>query len=523
MQRWRITHRWQPWRAPANPTIVLVGLALASTGLYWQGITRQYPLAKGLAGTHRTWPALVDASLRAGWMHAGVYTLLILCYMLALRVATRVPARQVVPAMCVVVAGWLAGSVSLLPAYPGESLDIFDYIVRGRMQVMFNVSPLATTPAAFPNVPFYGYATWKGWVDAYGPLWEGLSGMLARAVSAFTRATLPDYVVGYRLLAIMMAGLCGGLIMLIARRAAPRLLVVALATWLWNPLLLISTALGGHNDGMMLALMLVALLCVQREHWLLGLLALGLAAHVKIMALLLLPALALGLVRRRGWKRAFGTALTALLLLLPLSWTLYKPFGGWQTLPRMIRERAILTYNSPANIAFDILYRVRHWQVTPARQAAIRGSTLLFLLVAAALMLWFWWRTRTRPADDAMVWRVGIVITMAYLLVGCFWFQEWYVMWVLVLAALLPASSFTLRGLPAFSLGALLSNISTEFLNQDPLHRFKPLQIDSIMVAVLWMPLLGVLILPLLWRVVQKRYIFGASIQNGLRAADPPA
>ena len=522
MQRWRVAHRWQPWRALRSPTIGLAGFALAGAGLYWQGITRQYPLAKGLAGTHRTWPALVDLSLRAGWTHAGVYTLLIIGYMLALRLAAQVPSHKAVPAMGVVVAGWLLCSASLLPAYPGESLDIFDYLVRGRMQVMFGVSPLATTPDAFPDVPFYSYATWKGWVDAYGPLWEGTSGMVARAVSVFTRSTLPDYVLGYRLLAITMAGLCGGLIVRIVGRAAPRLTVVALATWLWNPLLLIATALGGHNDGMMLVLMLLALLCVQREHWLLGLLMLGLAAHVKIMALLLLPALLLGLVRRRGWRRAFGIALATLILLLPLSWALYEPFGGWQTLPRMLRERAILTYNSPANIVFDVLYRVRHWPVTPARQAAIRGSTLLFLLVAAALMLSFWWQTRTRPADDATLWRVGIAITMAYLLVGCFWFQEWYVMWVLVLAALLPGSTFTLRGLPLFSLGALLSNISTEFLNQDPLRRFTPLEVDAIMVTVLWAPLLGALILPILWRIVQGRPTSGRAMPNTLGAADPP-
>jgi hypothetical protein len=112
---------------------------------------------------------------------------------------------------------------------------------------------------------------------------------------------------------------------------------------------------------------------------------------------------------------------------------------------------------------------------------------------------------------------------MAYLLIGCFWFQEWYVMWVLVLAALLPGSTFTLRGLPLFSLGALLSNISTEFLNQDPLRRFTPLEVDSIMVAILWTPLLCALILPILWRVVQGRLMSGATVQNGLHVADPPA
>ena len=519
----RTDDRRRPWSVFATPTLGLVALGLASLGLYWVGITRQYPLAKGLLAYHRSWPGLVDFSLRAGWRHAGVYALLVLCYMLALRLAARIPPRQVVPAIVVVGSGWLLCSASLLPAYPGESLDIFDYLVRGRMQAMFGVSPLATTPDAFPRVAFYRYATWKEWVDAYGPLWEYASGMVARAVGALSRATLPDYILGYRLLAIVMAGLCSLLIFLIVRRETPGLVVVALVAWLWNPLVVISTALGAHNDGLMLALMLVALLCVQRERWLLGLVALGLAAHVKIMALLLLPVLALWLVRRRGWRRALWTGMVAMALLVPLSWVLYGPLGGWETLPRMLRERAILTYNSPANVVYDLLRTRWDWQPTPARQAVIRGSTVLFLVVAAALLLWFWWRTRNRPASDAGLWRAGIVMTMAYLLVGCFWFQAWYVMWVLVLAALLPGDSFTVRQLPLFALGALWSNVSTDFLNQDRLHRFQAIQIDSIMVATLWTPLLCALVVPVLWRIVHSPQPRTLAPSSHLSVSDPPA
>ncbi|CAA9326263.1 MAG: hypothetical protein AVDCRST_MAG93-5976 [uncultured Chloroflexia bacterium] len=95
-------------------------------------------------------------------------------------------------------------------------------------------------------------------------------------------------------------------------------------------------------------------------------------------------------------------------------------------------------------------------------------------------------------------------------------------MWVLVLAALLPTDTFTQQGLPLFSLGALWSNISTEFLNQDPLHRFTPIEVDSIMVAVLWTPLLCALVLPILWRTVRRRYSSEATIQTGLRVVDPP-
>jgi hypothetical protein len=488
----------------ATPLVALFGLALASTALYWFGITQRYPMAEGLLAYHRSWPGLVDFSLRAGWAHAAVYALLILCYMLALRVASRISARQAAPATMLVVAGWILYSASLLPAYPGESLDIFDYLVRGQMQVLFGASPLATAPNSFPQVPFYRYATWKEWIDAYGPLWEYSSGMVARTVMALSPASVSHYILGYRLLAIAMAGVCSVAIALIVRRTTPHLVVAALVAWLWNPLLLISTALGAHNDGLMLALTLLALWCVQRERWLLGLLALGLAAHVKIMALLLLPVLALWMIRRRGWWRALATGAASLALLVPLSWALYAPLGGWKTVPRMLRERAILTYNSPANVVYDLLRVHWEWQPTPARQVVIRGSTLLFLVVGAALLAWFWRRTRNHIDGDAPFWRAGIAVTMAYLLVGCFWFQAWYVMWVLALAALLPAARFTVHQLPLFSLGALWSNVSTDFLNQDPQHRFQAIQIDSIMVAVLWLPLLCTLVVPPVWQMVQQ-------------------
>ncbi|HSH80494.1 MAG TPA: glycosyltransferase 87 family protein [Herpetosiphonaceae bacterium] len=485
-----------------NSIAGLVGLALASAILYWQGITHRYPLAEGLLRLRLTW-ASFDVSSRAGWAHAGIYGLLVLCYMLALRLAVRIPPRHVRTAIIVIASGWLLFSTSLLGAYPGESLDIFDYLVRGWMQANYGVSPLETTPSAFPNQPFYDYHTWHNWVDAYGPLWEYPSGMVARAVGALSPGRLENYIAGYRLLAIMMAGVCGVLIYLIVGRSSPEHTAGALVAWLWNPLLLMSTAVGAHNDGIMLAFILVALLLVQRERWLLGILALGLAAHVKVTALLLLPVMGLWLVRRRGWRHALAISAVALAFLAPLSWALYAPLGGWQTLPRMLRERAILTTNSPANIVYDLLRERWNWPPTPARHAAIRGATLLFLVLAAGPLLRQWQQTRLTTENGAF-WRGGIAMIMTYLIVGCFWFQAWYVMWVLALAALLPAGRFTLLLMPLFSLGALWSNISTDFLSHTGPHRLRPIEIDSIMVATLLTPMVCVLLVPALWRIFRR-------------------
>ena len=521
MHTWQ-TNRSRAWRVATGPAAGLVVLALVGVILYRQGITQRYPLVDGLVRPGLSWTKIAGLSFRAGWAHAGIYGLLVLCYMLGLRLGSRIRPRNVPAAIAVIVAGWLLFSVSLLGAYPGESLDIFDYLVRGRMQVEFGVSPLVTTPDAYPDQPFYDYATWKGWVDAYGPLWEYPSGIVARAVGALSRGRLEDYITGYRILAIMMAGVCGALIYLIVRRSSPQHTAVAMVAWFWNPLLLISTAVGAHNDGIMLAWILVALLLVQRERWLLGIVALGLAAHVKVTALLLMPVLIVWLVRRRGWKHAFALSAAALVLLAPLSWALYEPLGGWQTLPRMLRERAILTYNSPANIVYDLFRERWDWGPTRARQAAIRGATMLFLVLAAGLLLRQWQQTRL-SADDRVLWRWGIAMTMTYLIVGCFWFQAWYLMWVLALAALLPADRFTLSLMPLFSLGALWSYISTDVLIHARPRLLRPIQIDSIMVATLLAPMVCALLVPALWRVFRHPHSWRAAPWSRRRLLNPPS
>jgi hypothetical protein len=62
------------------------------------------------------------------------------------------------------------------------------------------------------------------------------------------------------------------------------------------------------------------------------------------------------------------------------------------------------------------------------------------------------------PLLGQAVWRVATGIMLAYLLVGSFWLQPWYLVWVLALAVLLPGDTFTLWVLPWYCFGALTSN-----------------------------------------------------------------
>jgi hypothetical protein len=480
---------------------ILGALGLLSALLYAVGITARYPLAVGLQTPRISWYTLSGYSLRAGLVFALVVGLLILCYGVALHLVLGLGRGRTRLLVAIIVGVWLLSCAALLGAYPGESLDIFDYTFRGRMLVEYGASPLATAPSAYWTKPFYPYITWRGQVDTYGPVWEYASGLVAWVVSPLLGRgdSQIAYIVGYRLLAIVLAGLSGLLIALMVGRSGPTYVPAALLAWLWNPLLLIATAVGAHNDIVMILAVLAALLLFQRRHWVAGLLALALAAHVKLTVLLILPVLALWLVRRCGWRRALRDGAIALALSLPLSWLLYVPLGGWITLRRMLRERAELLINSPADLVYRILQEQHRWSEMAAWRAVTVGATLLFFAGAALVLAWLWQSGPPQAADqdsapsDVLLWRGCVAVTLLYLLVGSFWFQHWYLLWVLAPSALLPASRWTRSLLPAYCLGVLWGSLANSFLRNLPPRPLSVTQIAAINVLAQVMPLLCVL------------------------------
>lgn len=505
-------------RRLASPLDLLIGLSLISALLYALVLRAPYPLAEGLAHPLASWATLAGFAWYASLALICGYALLTGYYMFALRLATRVAPQRQRALLLVIVGGWLLSSVVLLSAYPGESLDIFDYLFRGRLQVALGISPLVTPPARFANQLFYPYVNWTTYVDTYGPLWEYTSGTVAAIVGAVAcdcRASLASYVLGYRLLAIGLAGICGLLIYAIAAYRSPHHAPAALLAWLWNPLLLTATAIGAHNDMLMLLLMLAAVLLFQRQRWLLGLLALALAAHVKLTALLLLPVLGLWIARRCGWWRALRISGAAGALALALSWLLYAPLGGWATLPRMLGERVRLIANSPAFVIYWVLQSYAGWSEVVAWRVTTQAATLLFFILAGLLLARFWRATGDHPRpDDTLLWRGGITVTAAFLMVGSFWIWHWYLLWVVVLAALLPTSRFTTTVLPACCAGALWMYIAADFFIRRGRIATAIAPMNSLS-GITWIGLVaGALVLVAFWRALRLADSAGNALES---------
>ena len=491
-----------------NASLVLIGAA--SAGLYAR-LALRYPLALSLANPRASWVDLTSATWVSLACHTAIYFGLTVLYVLALRLLTptpdsprRSPATSGRTPLLIIVLAWLVCcGILLTAASSGESHDIFDYIFRGRMMTELGANPLTDIPTQYRGAPHFHYLAWHDFVDTYGPVWEITSAATAATARAALKAvglwatpnlscpqsplacrSLIGYVTAYRLLAVGLTGVSAWLIFSLVRRSRPHLAAAALAAWLWNPLLLLSTAIGAHNDAAMIVLLLLMLWLLQRRRWFLALLALLLAAHVKFTVVIVTPVVGLWLVRRCGWRRAVGLCAAAAATCLLLSWLLYAPFGGWGSLQQMLTERAAYLANSPWRVLYLFLSIQQGWPVEMVRRLTVQLPTALFAAGAVLVSLWMLdfrlrrWQAAPSPdwRDDQLLWRTLAMVALLYLVVGSFWFQHWYLVWVLAPAVLLPDALLTRWLLPWLGFGALSTNLISAFapaLAPEPLSKVR--------------------------------------------------
>jgi hypothetical protein len=122
--------------------------------------------------------------------------------------------------------------------------------------------------------------------------------------------------------------------------------------------------------------------------------------------------------------------------------------------------------------------------------------TGLFVVGAILLSLWLLnflpkrWKSpiASLEGNDRLLWSVVTAISLLYLVIGAFWFQHWYILWVLAPAALLPGSAFTRLILPWLSFGVLLANLGQSvLLDYLPGIPSRPL-VYLLILAMIWVP-----------------------------------
>jgi hypothetical protein len=377
-------------------------------------------------------------------------------YFVAFLVARRLPQRWWLAAPVLLAALVFQLTLALMPGI--FTTDLFSYAMYGYIAKVYELNPYIYPPGWFPGnrLTAWIHPIWYFTPSIYGPVWLNLATWLAGLTA---ERSLVDQVLVHRIAANLAHLVNLGLTVLLIRRLAPRRPVALLLLFAWNPLLLFEFAASGHNDALMLTFVLIAALLVSYRQNLLAVVALALAALIKVTPVLLLPLLLVywawqqpGLARRLG-VLALGGA-SALLVAVAFYWPWYSGpdtfllVDYWSKGPMYLNYIPDLLAGTLADQWLDpqLVDQAASWEL--ARTWVKWATRAIFLIYFG----WELWRARDARTLLAACSRVFLV----FLLLVNTWVLAWYFTWPLMLALPLGWERRETRVLIGFSLSAPL-------------------------------------------------------------------
>ncbi len=325
--------------------------------------------------------------------------------------------------------GFLLASIALLwalffftPPFAAQQLDDLNhYYFHGKMLARYGLNPYVVAPSAVAADPDYpAVAIWHWFRFNYGPLWLALAALVALMADRLAAGVL-------LLRGLLVAAAVVGC------RFAVRLSTVALAKgeakvgpglrqgggslgvwWALHPLLLVWGISGGHNDVIVVVLLLAALALGQRGRWQMASLAVVVAALVKPVAAVWWPMFWLAGVAAAADRRlrvggqmalaAFGLALAAYLPVWP----------GWATIAGSIPTSNPL-------LAGPLVAGLRPWAGGSATAVAAVGFGFVYVAV-------LWWLSQS-PSNLKRIAAASLMVGLAMLAVSPL-LQPWYALWL---------------------------------------------------------------------------------------------
>lgn len=304
----------------------------------------------------------------------------------------------------------LAAHLVFLLAPPLFSADVFGYVDYARLWVLHGLEPYAHGAADAARDPVVPFVRWRDIPTPYGPVFTFASAPLAWL-------SVPGALWASKAFAAALSLGCCALVWRTARLRQLDPLRAVLLVGL-NPLLLAYGVGGAHNDFLLLALALGAvLLAVEQRAAAAGSLGV-LAVGVKASAGVLLPFL---LLSTRTPRRALAGALATAAALLLVAFVAF----GHEALGFVSQIREQQQFVASDSVPHK-LGTLLGFDTLPA------GLRLLFGLafaVALAGLLWATWRGR-------IDWLTAAGWATLALLLSTAWLVPWYVVWALPLAAL---------------------------------------------------------------------------------------
>jgi glycosyl transferase family 87 len=270
--------------------------------------------------------AVVNGAIGAFPVVAGALVVFALLGFAGWRLACALRDDATIPDSAILVAQTLT-AVALSFFAITFSSDPYAYVIFARAHGVFGLNPyIFFGPLGIIHdtvlqqcLAFYGDPPPS---DNYGPLWTLSAGLIGR-MEATSSLWLQFWT--QRVTAVAGAVACTAGVLQLLRNAVPAARRYGAALFAFHPLVLWESAVGGHNDFLMLACAVWAIATVDAYPILAGAL-LGVAIGIKFVPVLLLPVFFARIYRTTG----FGSALTSSMLALLIPIGAFVPFWNGQ-------------------------------------------------------------------------------------------------------------------------------------------------------------------------------------------------
>ncbi len=367
--------------------------------------------------------------------------------------------------------GRLAGilalwSVPLLVAPPLFSDDIYSYAAQGEM-VSRHISPYLYGPGVLGASPFSSLAqgVWINTPSPYGPLFSGLDGRIVE---------LTDHRVLLSLVLVRLLAVVGVVLMAVF---VPRLArsygkdpATAFSLGVLNPLVLLFLVGSGHNDALMVGLLVAGLDVARRGHPARGMAICALAGAIKIPGLAGAFAIAwTGPGTGYSLRRRARLLAEAVVISAATFEALSAVFGvGWGWLHTLGASDTVSNWITPADLVAKVVPTLSLGIVPEAGFLTVEH--VIGPLVAAVVCVWAVRRLPTLGLPRTM----GICL-LAFVLLGPI-VQPWYLLWgVAVLATTAGARTSAAIALLSVSVSLLgvvgLGELSSQFFSLPLLYQ----------------------------------------------------
>jgi Glycosyltransferase family 87 len=400
-------------------TALLISLSAAHTAVLLPSSMRPVPGwlagAFGHVGLDIGLPGLILA-----------LSLMFLSYALAVGATKQLSVRAVLASIA-------ALNALVLVAPPLLSSDLFSYIAYGRLGAMYGINPYLHGPNLISFDPLYQLigAQWTHTPTVYGPLFTALSYPLAGLGIAAN-------VFAYKGIAALS---CLAIVALTWQAARLRGLdpVKAVAFVGLNPVIIIYGVGGGHNDLLMLAILVAGIYVLLRQREVTGGAMIIAATAVKLTAGMLLPfALAAGAGRRvatSGRARLLTGAAVAAAAFCLLGLVLFgsgplhllgtltgiQGDGGFHSITGFILNAVGLgRFNAAVGdvlhvaYAITVVWLIRKVWIGELDWITAAGWAVVGLLISAGLLMpWYiaWLIPLAALSTDRRLWLTAIALT----------------------------------------------------------------------------------------------------------------